>query len=100
MRDSSSTNGLICFGPRAQFKPTLRRFACETEVQKASTVCPVIVRPDMSTIVPEPSTGRRTPCSAKYRSMAKSAAFMFRVSKAVSTRSMSTPPSTRPRVWS
>ena len=66
--------GRIWSGPRAQLSPTQKGFACATEIQKASVVCPESVRPDMSTIVPEMTTGSLTPYSSKNTSMANSAA--------------------------
>ena len=44
-------------------------------------------------MVPEMMSGRRAPRSSKSRSIAKSAALAFSVSKIVSTSSRSTPPS-------
>ena len=61
--------------------------------QKASLVCPLRVRPLRSTMVPLMSTGMRVPLSSKNRSSAKIAAFAFSVSKMVSTRNRSEPPS-------
>ena len=58
------------------------------------------LRPDASVIVPETMTGHRRPCSSKSVSRAKIAALALRVSKTVSTRSTSAPPSTRPRACS
>ena len=54
-------------------------------------VCPESVRPEASVIVTEIITGMRTPVSSKTCSMAKSAALEFKVSKIVSTSSVSTP---------
>jgi hypothetical protein len=47
-------------------------------------------------MVPEMITGQRRSRSSKSVSSAKIAAFALRVSKIVSTRSRSAPPSTRP----
>ncbi len=76
--------------------------AWRTEFQKAGTVWPDRMRPEASVTVPEIMIGRRTRsgCSAKYWSIANSAALQLRVSKMVSTSSTSAPPSTRPRVCS
>ena len=63
------------------------------ELRKASVVCPVSVRPLKSVIVPDTMTGRRIFFSAKYSAMAKSAALQLSVSKTVSTKRRSTPPS-------
>ena len=92
--------GRISFGPSAQLIPTERSGACETEIQKASTVWPERLRPERSVIVTEAITGRRKPRTSKARSMAKRAALALRVSNAVSTSSRSTPPSRRPRACS
>ena len=64
-----------------------------TEFQNASTVCPVRVRPDLSVMVPETMTGSRMPRASKVCSTANNAALALRVSKMVSTRMTSTPPS-------
>ena len=45
--------GRSCSAPKAQLKPIESGFACETEVQKASTVCPDKVLPEASVIVPD-----------------------------------------------
>ena len=70
------------------------------EAQKASTVCPLRVRPLWSVMVTEARTGTRRPPSWKKRWMANRAAFMFSVSKEVSASSTSTPPSIRALVSS
>ena len=67
--------------------------AWRTEFQKASTVCPVSVRPDKSVIVPEIISGSRTCRRSCTCWMAKSAALALSVSKMVSTNRTSTPPS-------
>ena len=64
--------------------------------QNASTVWPDSVRPDASTMVPEMISGSRSPSSSNSDSTAKIAAFALSVSKIVSMRRMSAPPSTRP----
>ncbi len=94
MRASSSTCGRSCSAPRAQLKPMERGRAWRTEFQNASGVCPESVRPEASVIVPEIMIGRRSPERSKCSSIAKSAALALSVSKIVSTRMMSTPPST------
>ena len=80
--------------------PAASRGACEIEFQHASTVWPESVRPDASVIVIDAMIGRRMPLSAKYFSIAKSAALRLSVSNVVSGMRMSEPPSTRPRIWS
>src|SRR3977135_524568 len=95
--ESSSTYGRICFAPSAQLMPTLSKSMCETEIQNASMVCQERVRPLLSVIVPDTMIGTRCWDASKYSSMANSAAFAFSVSKTVSTRRMSTPPSKQPR---
>jgi hypothetical protein len=62
-------------------------------------VWPDSVRPEASVIVPEIITGRRARV-VEGSSMAKIAALAFSVSKMVSTRSRSAPPSIRPRACS
>ena len=68
--------------------PTLSGFACATEIQKASSVCALSVRPE-SKMVTEIWTGMRRPICSKASSMAKSAALALSVSKMVSTSSVS-----------
>ena len=92
--------GRISFGPSAQLMPTESSGACETEIQKASTVWPERLRPERSVIVTEAMTGRRVPRTSNARSTPARAAFAFRVSKAVSTRRRSAPPSRRPSACS
>ena len=79
--------------PSAQLRPMARGLECDMEFQNASFVWPDSVRPELSTIVPETKTGIFCPHFSKKRSMANIAALALRVSKMVSTRSMSTPPS-------
>ncbi len=69
---------------------------CRTECQNASVTWPDSVRPLASVMVPEIITGQRRPRSSNSVSIAKIAALALRVSKMVSTRRMSAPPSTRP----
>ena len=83
-------------GPSAQLSPTMNGSAWRMLCQKASTVWPDSVRPEASTIVPETITGRRSPISSKRSASAEIAAFALSVSKIVSMRRMSAPPSTRP----
>ena len=82
--------------PSAQFTPTLNGSACATEIQNASIVCPDSVRPLRSVIVTEIMSGT----SGATSLAAAIAAFAFSVSKIVSTRSRSTPPSISPRICS
>ena len=95
-RDSSATCGRISFAPSEQLTPTISGFASATEFQKASTVWPESVRPERSTIVTEIQSGS----SGATSFAAAIAAFAFNVSKIVSIRSRSTPPSFRPRICS
>ena len=74
--------------------------AWRTECQNAVGVWPERVRPERSVIVPEIMTGSRTPRSAKTSCVATIAALAFSVSKIVSIRMISAPPSTRPRTCS
>ena len=91
----SSTNGRISVAPSEQFTPTTSGSACSTESQKASTVWPERLRPLLSTAVKESQSGKSgaTSCAATI------AAFALSVSKTVSIRSRSTPPSRRARIW-
>mmetsp|Transcript_5080 Transcript_5080/g.17048 ORF Transcript_5080/g.17048 Transcript_5080/m.17048 type:complete len:327 (-) Transcript_5080:769-1749(-) len=88
--------GSICVAPRAQLRPMQMGFACMTDTQKASVVCPESVRPDWSTMVPEIMVGSRDRLefSSQNSSMAYRAALALRVSKMVSTRRRCTPPAT------
>ena len=98
--DSSSMYGRISAAPRAQFRPMVSGLAWRTEFQNASTVWPDRMRPEASVTVPEIISGRRTLFSSKKVSMANSAALAFSVSKMVSTRNTSTPPSNSARACS
>ncbi len=98
--DSSARWGRIAAAPSAQLRPTVKGLAWRTECQKAVGVWPESVRPERSVIVPEIMTGRRMPFSRKISSQAKIAALAFKVSKMVSIRMMSAPPSINPRSWS
>ena len=95
-RASSATCGRISFAPSEQLTPTISGFACSIEFQNASTVWPESVRPERSTIVTEIQSGS----SGATSRAAAIAAFAFSVSKIVSIRSRSTPPSRRPRICS
>ncbi|MNG19059.1 hypothetical protein D3C84_1031790 [compost metagenome] len=86
--------------PRAQFRPTEIGLAWRTEFQKASVVCPDRVRPEASVMVPEIMIGSSKPSSSNTPCTAKIAALALRVSKMVSIRIRSEPPSIRPRVAS
>ena len=66
---------------------------CETELKKASRVCPDNVRPLASVIVPDIITGIRLPFSSISLLIPNKAALALSVSKIVSTNSISTPPS-------
>ena len=87
----------MALAPSAQLRPIVKGRAWRTECQKAVGVWPDSVRPERSVIVPEIITGSRTPVSAKTSSQAKIAALAFSVSKIVSIRMRSAPPSIRPR---
>ena len=77
-----------------------KRLACLSEIQKASGVWPESVLPLASVMVPLTITGKRCPRLSSSSSIPNSAALALRVSKTVSTKSKSTPPSKRPRVCS
>ncbi len=78
-------------------RPTASGRACRTESQNASVTWPERVRPDASVMVPEMTTGQRRPSSSNSVSTAKIAALALRVSKIVSMKIRSAPPSTSPR---
>ena len=86
--------------PSAQLKPMESGFACATEIHSAAGVWPESVRPERSVMVPEIITGRRMPRSSNRLSMAKIAALAFSVSKMVSIKRHSAPPSISPRACS
>ena len=92
--------GRSCVPPSAQFKPTTAGRAWRIEFQNASVVCPESVRPEASVMVPDTMIGRSTPSSSNTSRTAYSAALAFKVSKMVSIRMMSAPPSMRARVAS
>jgi len=99
--DNSSISGRISLGPSAQFIPTLNNGTWEMEFQKASTVCPVTPRLLPAWInVTDAIIGTRRAPDAKACCIAKNAAFAFNVSKMVSTRRRSAPPSRSPRTCS
>ena len=84
--------------PSAQLRPTASGRAWRTEFQKASVVWPERVRPrGVGDGAGDHHRQRRPPLARTASSTAKSAALALSVSKMVSTRSRSTPPSTRPR---
>ena len=87
----------IASAPSAQLSPMVKGRAWRTECQKAVGVWPERVRPERSVMVPEIIIGSRTPFSAKTSSAAKIAALAFSVSKIVSIRMRSAPPSISPR---
>ena len=70
------------------------------EATKASSVCPLSVRPEASLSVALTITGMSSPRSAQRSMMAFIAHFALSVSKTVSMSSMSAPPSMRPRACS
>ena len=83
--------------PSAQLSPIVKGRAWRNEYQKAVGVWPESVRPDRSVIVPEIITGNRMAFSSNTCSVAKTAALALSVSKIVSIRMMSAPPSISPR---
>ena len=81
------------FFTNEQFKPTENILACCTEARNASNVCPDNVRPPISDTVTDNMIGTSMPVIFMACSAAKIAALAFRVSKIVSIRMASTPPS-------
>ena len=71
-------------------------YVSATLAQKALTVWPLRMRPEASVTVPLMITGRRSPLFSKNSSIANSAALALSVSKMVSTRNRSQPPSSSP----
>ena len=67
-------------------KPMAKGLACRTEFQKASTVWPDSVRPDLSVIVPEIQIGSFSIPSFSRSMMALIQALQFSVSVIVSIR--------------
>ena len=90
----------ISLAPSAQLRPIENGRAWRSEYQNAVGVWPDSVRPERSVIVPEIISGRRTPFSAKTSSIATTAALALSVSKIVSIRIRSAPPSISPRAAS
>ena len=90
----------IAAAPSAQLSPIENGRAWRSECQKAVGVWPDSVRPERSVIVPEIISGRRTPLAAKVCSQANTAALALSVSKIVSIRMRSAPPSIRPEICS
>ena len=88
-RESDSITGRISRAPTEQLTPTISGRACSIEIQKASTVCPERLRPLRSIAVNEIQSGS----SGTASRAAATAAFALSVSKIVSIRSRSTPPS-------
>ena len=92
--DTSARNGRSAWAPRAQFRPNAAASAWRSEMQNASAVWPVSVRPLVSTMVPEIHTGRSgVPRRCSSSRTANTAAFEFSGSKMVSISSRSAPPS-------
>ena len=90
--ESSSTNGSICRAPNEQFSPTERRGNPLTLARKASSVCPLRVRPARSLSVTESMRGTSRPTACMACKEASMAALALRVSKMVSMSTVSTPP--------
>src|SRR5215813_10160971 len=99
-RDNSAIWARSSRAPNAQLRPMVRGFACCTEFQKAPGVWPDSSRPERSVIVPEIITGISRPRSSQISEMAKIAALALSVSKIVSIKSRSAPPSIKPRACS
>ena len=89
IRARSSTYGRISAAPSEQLTPTISGSACSTDAQNASTVWPERLRPLASIAVNDTQRG----ISGATSSAAAIAAFPFSVSKIVSIRNRSTPPS-------
>ena len=96
IRERPSRNGRISVAPSEQLTPTISGRACSTETQNASDVCPERFRPLRSIAVKEIQSGSSGATSAA----ATIAAFAFSVSKIVSIRRKSTPPSTSAAICS
>ena len=94
--DKSFNHGLISLAPRAQLSPTAVISACLIEFQNASTVCPERVLPLASVIVPDTNKGKSLFFSSNNSLTANIAALQLRVSKTVSIKKRSTPPSNNP----
>ena len=100
IKDNSDNQGRISFAPRAQLSPIAAGFACRTEFQNASTVCPDKVLPLASVIVPEMNIGISHFRFSNKSNKANKAALQLSVSNTVSTKNRSTPPSKSPRACS
>ena len=100
IRASSATCGRMSAAPSAQLTLTASSFAWLIELKNASTVWPDSVRPERSGMVTLAITGTRLTPLANTSSNANSAALQFSVSRWVSVRIRSTPPSIRARVCS
>ena len=87
-------------GPSAQLSPKVNGLAWRSEYQNAVGVWPESVRPERSVIVPEIITGRRMPFFSNISSAANTAALALSVSKMVSMRMRSAPPSISPSICS
>ena len=98
MSDNLFRNGRSSSAPKAQFNPIEIGFACLTECQKAFVVCPERVLPEASVMVPEIISGMSIPLSVETLSTANIAAFAFKVSKIVSMKIKSAPPSNKASV--
>ena len=79
--------------PSAQLMPTEKGRAWATDTQNASMVWPDRVRPLRSVMVTESISGSSLPCSSNTCRTAEMAALALRVSKIVSIRRRSQPPS-------
>ena len=86
--------GAIVSAPNVQLSPTASGRAWRTAYQKASTVWPDRLRPDRSVIVIDSMIGMSRPHRCAILRRAWTAALALSVSKIVSTRMKSAPPST------
>ena len=87
--------GRSCAAPNEQLRPMVTGLAWRTEAQKASTVWPERLRPERSVSVIEIISGSSRPSACSASKAAMIADLAFSVSKMVSMRMKSTPPSTR-----
>ena len=90
---SAWTCGRSCCAPNEQLSPIVSGRAWRTACQKASTVWPERLRPERSVIVIEIISGTSRPCAWPASIAAMIPALAFSVSKTVSIRMKSTPPS-------
>ena len=90
----------ISLAPSAQFNPIENGAAWRTEFQNAAGVWPDSSRPERSVMVPEIITGTRWPRAWVTSAIAAIAALALSVSKIVSIRSRSAPPSISPSTCS